>query len=38
MTFYESGDKRMLKVESTNKKGRLQRAELTPVKKKDDGY
>ena len=38
MTLYESGDKRMLKVEATNSEGRLQRAELTPPKKKDDGY
>ena len=38
MTLYKSDDKRMLRVEATNKEGRLQRAELTPPKKKDDGY
>ncbi len=38
MTLYKSGDRRMLRVDATNKKGRLQRAELNPVKKKNDGY
>ena len=38
LTLHTSGDKRMLKIESTNKEGRLQRGELTPAKKKGDGY
>lgn len=35
MILFKSDGKRMLRVDATDKKGRLQRAELNPSKKKD---
>lgn len=35
MTLFKSDGKRMLRVDATDKKGRIQRAELNPVLKKD---
>ena len=35
MTLFKSDEKRMLRVDATDKRGLLQRAELTPAKKKD---
>ena len=35
MTLFKSDGKRMLRVDATDKKGRLQRAELEPSQKKD---
>ena len=36
MTLFKADGKRMLRVDATDKKGRIQRAELNPVKKKDN--
>lgn len=36
MTLFKADGKRMLRVDATDKKGRIQRAELNPVKKKGE--
>lgn len=36
MVLFKSDGKRMLRVDATDKKGRIQRAELTPSSKKDN--